>query len=323
MITALILKSLRQSIQVMIVLLLGVTLGAFAMTHVKSAFAANLKSLSVIDRNVIHAGDLFDGLSTHKDKVIGAAPKPGHDMIIDSRTLLRIALALDLPWRPSAGQEQIVIRRAASVIAESDLGIIVKDALSGQGAPERFNINYIQAPKAFILPQSETSTAEVSRVSYDSSKDYFEAEIVSPSKDRPLQRQIVSGKLEHLVSVPVLTETLQHGSVIGSGDINWIEMPSYQVQHDVVLDGEKLIGMTPRRMAVAGKPIRSNEVSAPLLVERGDVVTILYHTGPVQLTTEGKAMQNGSNGEIIRVVNTDSSRSIEARITGDRTVTVQ
>ena len=80
-------------------------------------------------------------------------------------------------------------------------------------------------------------------------------------------------------------------------------------------------GLTPRRMIAAGKPVKANDVQAPRIVARGEAVTLIYKAGALNLTARGKALEFGAKGDVIRVVNTQSNRSIDAIVTGDQEVT--
>lgn len=316
-------RMMRHSLQVFIMLILTVTFGAYAASQlVGQAAAANLKNLAVIEGSVIRAGDVFEGLERNGERILGAAPQPGKDMVLNSRTLLRIAVALDIPWRPNGG-EQIVIRRAATLIPADMMSNALHNAAANEGLDGRFELIPTAPLQGLVLPQQEAATLEVTSFRIDSARDVFTAEIVAPSLDNPLRRQSVSGKIRRLVSVPVLNTNLQNGMMISNTDIDWIDLPAERVQHDMALNAESLVGMTPRRILMSGKPVLMNDLIPPLLVKRGETVRITFTEGPITLTSEGKALQSGAKGDIIRVVSNASNRTIDAHVTSDRSVTVK
>ena len=89
-----------------------------------------------------------------------------------------------------------------------------------------------------------------------------------------------------------------------------------------MLNRAAMIGMTPRRFILAGRPLRSGDMVAPKIVSRGDLVTVLLNQGPLSLTAKGKALENGAKGDVIRVVNVSSNVTIEALVTGVNEVRV-
>ena len=74
----------------------------FLLSIPQRASAVSLKPTSVITEDTIRLGDLFSGLEHKSERVLGMAPRPGQDMVLNARTLMRIAIALDLPWRPTS-----------------------------------------------------------------------------------------------------------------------------------------------------------------------------------------------------------------------------
>mgnify|MGYP001551875081 FL=1 len=91
---------------------------------------------------------------------------------------------------------------------------------------------------------------------------------------------------------------------------------------NTVLQAEDLIGMTPRRIAYADRPLLRHDLQRPQLVSRGDNVTIVYDYGPMKLSAKGKALESGSKEDNIRVVNVASNRTIDAFVIDSGVVTV-
>lgn len=317
------LKLMTRALQINMVLFLTLTFGSFGMAQIKQSFAASSKSLAMIEEDVVRAGDIFEGLTRKADTVIGPAPLPGRDMILTSSTLLRIAVALDLPWRPQSGMERVVVRRAATVINQNIIEAAIMSAAYDRGVEGDIRVNFSEQLPLLTLPQSEPETVHIGSFDYDPTGGYFSAELVAPSLDNPMKRQIVSGKIERMMKIPVLSTTLQNGDLIGAKDISWISLPAYKVQQNYIMDEAQLIGLTPRRTVMPGEPLRFTQIIEPVLVERGDKVTITYADGPIQLISEGKALQNGARGDVIRVVNFSSNRTIDANVKSSGQVIVQ
>ncbi len=315
-------KMMIYALRFNMILLMTVTFGSFGITQVNQSFASNIKSLAVIEGDYILAKDLFDGLTRKSDTIIGSAPLPGRDMVLNARTLLRIAIALDSSWRPQTGTEQIIIRRAATIISDTTMKEEIKYALYDRGVEGDFQIVFNEQVPAMTLPQTEAEAVQIGSFEYDPTKSLFVAELLAPSVDRPLKRQMVSGKIERIIKLPVLNKSIQGGDLIKASDINMIEIPAYKVQSDYIINEEGLIGMTSRRMMMAGEPLKQNQIMEPVLVQRGESVRISYQSGPIQLISEGKALQNGARGDLIRVTNYSSNRTIDAVIQNSGLVVV-
>lgn len=282
--------------------------------------AANLKAVSIVTDGTVRLGDIFDNLHDNADYVIGAAPLPGKDMTLNARTLYRIAVALDLPWRPKTMSEQVIIRREATVVPFTKVQTSLNNALKEKGITNNFKVKLNQGKPNFVLPEGTAETVEIIALNLDRNSDVFTATVVAPSKENPLKKLIVSGLVERQVMVPVLSATLQNGDIIAKNDIEMVEIADHDVQNNMIMDAEDLIGLTPRRVAYAGKYLQKGAFQKPRLVERGEAVFITYKTGAITLTAKGKALQSGAKGDIVRVTNINSSRTIDATVNGTNQV---
>lgn len=298
--------------------------GSFTLfVNARDAMAANLKPISIINADVLKLGDLFDNVGRNADYVIGPAPQPGNDMTLNARTLYRIATALDLQWRPSSSNDQITVRREATIVPYTQIENALKQSLNNKGVFGRFKVSLNNGEPKIILPSDLPENVEISSFKYDNQKDYFQATLVAPSADNPVRKMLVSGLVERIAVIPVLKNTLQNGDIIGHNDIELIEVPEKQVQHNAVMDAEELIGLTPRRMAYGGKFILANMLQRPELVARGEKVNITFREGPLLLNAKGTALQSGSKGDYIRVKNAKSSRTVDAYVIGSNQVVVR
>lgn len=307
------------------VLIFAMTIGVlFVFIGARNALAATLNPTVTVTGDVFTVGDVFGGLSQNKaQRVLGAAPKPGEDLVLNARTLMRVAIALDLPWRPASATDQITIHRQATLINANMIEDAVRQSLKENGVNGDFTVSFFNTPNPeMILPGDKTAAVEISSIDYDPKYGRFSVSLAAPSNRNPLKTLNLAGKVEKLIPVPVLKHTASSGTVINSHDIEWIDMKDSDLQNDFVVDEQALLGMTPRRMIVAGDPIRDRDLEKPQLVGRGDMITITFNDGTMALTAKGKALQDGSKGDAIRVINLASNRTIDAFVTDENVVTV-
>ena len=288
-----------------------------------TASSVSLKYNSVIEGDVITLGDLFSGLDKKADRVLGPAPRPGKDMTLNARTLMRVAIAMDLPWRPASSAEFVTLSRAATVVTPNIIEDALKEELGHQGVNGKFGLNILSGLHDIILPQSAAKSVEITSLTFNGSQNRFQATLVAPSSNNPIVRENITGTIERLISVPVLKNTIKNGDVITSSDLSNIDLRSSAVHSGMILNVDDLVGLTPRRILHAGKPIKDSMVEYPQIVQRGELVTMVFNNGLLSLTAQGKALENGAKGDVIRVVNANSSKTLEARITGQKEVAVQ
>jgi flagella basal body P-ring formation protein FlgA len=86
---------------------------------------------------------------------------------------------------------------------------------------------------------------------------------------------------------------------------------------------ERALGMQMRRPMRAGQPLKVADLVKPDLVQRDQAVTLIYQTAGLYLTTRGKAVDNGTEGDVVNVLNLQSKRTVTGVVTGRGQVTIQ
>ncbi|WP_417702020.1 flagellar basal body P-ring formation chaperone FlgA [Pseudomonas sp.] len=84
---------------------------------------------------------------------------------------------------------------------------------------------------------------------------------------------------------------------------------------------DEVIGQGAKRRLRAGQLIAPNLLSAPLLIRRGQQVTIIASQDGISASATGEALANGREGEVIRVRNLGSQKVIEAQVVEEGVVT--
>ena len=87
---------------------------------------------------------------------------------------------------------------------------------------------------------------------------------------------------------------------------------------DVPIDGlEARVALYP------GRPLRSGDLGPPALVDRNQIVTVVYMQGPLKIAVEGRALSRGGIGDMVRVMNLDSRTTVTGRVLENGTVEVR
>lgn len=84
---------------------------------------------------------------------------------------------------------------------------------------------------------------------------------------------------------------------------------------------DEVVGQGAKRRVRAGQLIAPNLLTAPLLIRRGQQVTIIASQDGISASATGEAMANGREGEVIRVRNLGSQKVIEAQVMEEGVVT--
>lgn len=84
----------------------------------------------------------------------------------------------------------------------------------------------------------------------------------------------------------------------------------------IIADPATLVGRTTKSRLAPGEVIEARDVESPVVVSRGDVVTIECLSGAIMLKTYGRARGSGREGDIVSFEPLRKGRAFEARIAG-------
>jgi flagella basal body P-ring formation protein FlgA len=160
-------------------------------------------------------------------------------------------------------------------------------------------------------------------VSGDLSLSNKKAAISSVSKPSLADKTLAEAKdaTKVMTDIPVLTRNIRSGEIISAEDIA-VQSINVRGYDQFVTGADQLVGQSARRALVANRPIRPLDIGQPVLITRGQLVTILYQTDNMALTATGKAMENAGINQAITVINGQSNRTIQAVVSGPNLVTV-
>ncbi len=119
------------------------------------------------------------------------------------------------------------------------------------------------------------------------------------------------------ILVPV--RTIRAKEIIGPADIT-------QKQGQItgtLSDPDDVIGQEARVALYPGRAIRVSDVGPPAIVERNDLVGLFYVRGGLRISTEGRALGRGANGDFVRVMNLASRTTVMGQIRADGTIEVR
>lgn len=116
----------------------------------------------------------------------------------------------------------------------------------------------------------------------------------------------------------VATRTIRAQAVIAPDDLTLVaaEVP------DALTTIAQAIGLEARVTIYAGRPLRLSDLGSATLVERNQVVPLIYLAGELAIATEGRALGRGGEGEVIRVINLASRSTVSGRVGPDGAVYV-
>ncbi len=289
-----------------------------------TAGAATLKPAATVADGQILLGDLFDGLSGDQAvRPVMMAPAPGRRANLDAPTLSRITASNGIDWRASGGADRIIVERASVQVGNEVIADGLRQALQQAGIGDGADVLMDNRSLTFFLPAGNDATVRVENLAYDAPRGRVTAEIIAPAQGPEAVRQTVGARVVDMVELPVLSRRMAQGELVGEADITWIRQPRDRMQAGVVVEASEIVGKSLRRAIAPNQAVNARDVREPVVVAKGQAVTILLQTETMSLTASGKALSDGAQGELVRIVNTSSNRVIEAVVAGPNLVAVR
>jgi flagella basal body P-ring formation protein FlgA len=305
-----------------LLLAIGLSLPLAAAADEQSPPPALLLSAVTVDDDVIRIGDLFGGMLLNADTPVARAPAPGESVVLDARWLGAVARAYAIAWRPATRFDQSVVTRASQLIGTAEIRSALVGDMAARGVVGDIDIQFDGLAPTLKLPLGLDPSIAVQQLNLDTQSGRFSAAIVSPADGATAARAVLTGRVFTLTEVPVPVRRLLPGEVIRESDLEWVQVHANRVTNANVIDPRHIIGHAPRRPIRAGEPIRANDLQVSVMMKRGAMVTMVLETPQMLITTQGRAMEDGAEGDLISIMNTTSNRIVKAVIIDPTTVSV-
>jgi len=122
------------------------------------------------------------------------------------------------------------------------------------------------------------------------------------------------------VQVAVLAHPIEKGTRLETGDFA-VEARAPAAARGA-LSPEDAAGMEAARNLSTGMVVRRSDLMKPQLVRRGEPVTIRIVAGALVITSSGRALNGGGQGEMVRVVTNGTNKTLDGTIEGSGTVRI-
>ena len=271
-----------------------------------------LNATVLVEAPVVRLGDLFHGLSDLAATPVARSPAPGARVTLDARWLYNVARTYGVPWKPQSALDAVVVERTSQLIDRPRIEAYLRDVLAEQGVLGDVELFFDTADVSMNLPSDAEASLRLARWSYDPANGRFLAQLVAPAEGAATARLTVNGRAVNMIEVPVPARRLGKGEVISDADIAWLRLRADRLGRNVVSDASALIGQSPRRTLREGQPIRANDLRQPVVIAKNSLVTIRLETDRMVLTAQGRALQDGAQDQVIRVMNTHSNVVVSA-----------
>jgi flagella basal body P-ring formation protein FlgA len=284
-----------------------------------------LKREAVITSDLVRIGDLIENAGASARVPIFRAPDLGHTGKVAASRVIDAVRPHGFTIVDTNGITEVTVTRAVRLVSLKDLETQVTAALarrSGVGAAEDLTVTLDRETRPVQL-EPGSGELQAARVYYEPRSGRFDITFEVPrsamARRNPLR---VVGVAIETTAVPVLTRPLNRGDLMRVSDVAIERRPKSEVRGDVTTSTADLVGLAARRPLRAGELVRISDLMKPELVQRNEAVTLVYEAPGLVLTIRGKALDAGTQGDLINVLNLQSKRTVQGTISGPGRVTI-
>jgi flagella basal body P-ring formation protein FlgA len=124
--------------------------------------------------------------------------------------------------------------------------------------------------------------------------------------------------------VAVAVRPIARGEVITAADVEMqsLEGAPTTGRRSAVNSLEQLVGMEAKQAIQIGDVIFTDHLQAPMLVKRGEEISVVSQTGGIRVRTTARARQDGARGQLVQVETLETKERYDVRVVGLREAAV-
>ncbi len=234
---------------------------------------------------------------------------------------LMLALSLALAWIGIARAEQVA---PPTIVSGETIATRISEALSTRlPVTGRYHVAFADPAFVLSLPATAQGHFDIANLSFDATRQAFAGALTFVGPAGQPQLLGLSGTAYPVIDVPALVHDVATSDVIGPQDLTSIELPAERASTTLITSADDVSGQAARRPLRARQPLYAYDVKKPVIVKKGELVTLVFALPGIELTAAGQALADGGKGDVIAVLNARSRRTIEGRVSGAGTVSVQ
>ncbi|MEZ5839599.1 MAG: flagellar basal body P-ring formation chaperone FlgA [Hyphomicrobiales bacterium] len=305
-------------------LLLGGLIGLSATLPARAEGGVPLLKADVaVTSELVTVGDLFDHPGLKAETAVFRAPDIGTRGTVSAEAVAAAAKAVGITNIDLGGLTEITVTRLSRVVSAEDFADFVTGAIAnaaGLADKRRLSVAFDTPPQAIHASPTAREPLKLTGLAYSRISGRFEVAVLPTAPGAEAIR--LSGTAIELFEIPVLTRSLSRGDVIRQGDIKFDRVPRNRLPREATAEIGAVVGMAARRPIAAGAPLKAEDFRAPLLVQRNDIVTIIFSINGMSLTARGQVLDAGGKGDLVSVRNVQSKKILQAEVTGAGVVEV-
>jgi flagellar basal body P-ring formation protein FlgA len=301
------------------VLLVATSVTAFAQDSEEVIAGPVLRATVTVESDVVRIGDMIDNAGTSAQIAIYRAPDLGTTGSLPTAQVIAALQAHQVIGVDTRDIKAVSVTRLSRAFEGKEIEAAVAHTLehrNGLGDAANLSLAFDRDIADVRLEASSTGALQPIAVRYEPRNGRFDVSFeISNDNNRPSTKLRFTGVAIETVEAAVLTRNVERNDVLKSSDVITERRPKAEVGSDAATR-TRALGMQMRKQLRAGQAIRVADLGKPDLVQRDDNVTLIYESTGLYLTVRGKAIEAGTEGDVVNVLNLQSKRTVSGVVIG-------
>jgi flagellar basal body P-ring formation protein FlgA len=278
-----------------------------------------------VSGDVVRIGDVIDNAGASAQIAIYRAPDLGTTGTLPTAQVIAVLRAHQVIGVDTRDLREIQVTRLARTIDGRDIELQVAHALerhNGLGEAANLSLTFDREVADLKLDSSNSGAMQPVSARYEPRNNRFDVtfEIASDNVAAPTRLRFTGTAIE-TIEAAVLARNIDRNEVLKSSDVVVERRPKAEVGSDAATR-DRAVGMQARRQLRAGQALKTADLVKPDLVTRDQNVTLIYEAVGLYLTIRGKALEGGTEGDVVSVLNLQSKRTVSGTVIGRGQVSI-
>src|SRR5438067_1402800 len=298
---------------------------ALAQTRDDVIAVPALRANVTVAGDIVRIGDLIDNAGIAAQIAIYRAPDLGTTGSLPVAQVLNALRAHQVIGVDTKDLKEITVTRPTRTIEGDDIELQVARALerrNGLGDAANLSLTFDRDPGDVRLDAGFAGAMQAAIVRYDNRNGRFDVTFEIGSDNGAAAAKLrFTGTAIETVEAAVLARNVERNEILKSSDVVVERRPKAETGTDAAAR-DRAVGMQARRQLRAGQAIRTADLAKPDLVQRDQNIILIYEAPGIYLTMRGKALDNGTEGDVVNVMNLQSKRTLSGTVTGRGQVSI-
>jgi flagella basal body P-ring formation protein FlgA len=278
-----------------------------------------LRAQVTVESDIVRIGDMVENAGTASQIAIYRSPDLGTTGTLPAAQVINALQAHQVIGVDTRDIKSVSVTRLARILEAKEIESQVAHAIEhrgGLGDAGNLNLTFDRELQDVRLEAWNSGAMQPTLVRYEPRSGRFDVTLEIGNEVSSTRTKLrFTGVAVEMLEAAILTRNVDRGEVLKASDVVTERRPKAEIGNDAATRNH-VIGMQMRKPSRAGQPLKVSDIGTPDLVQRDDNVTLIFETAGIYITARGKAVDSGTEGDTVTVLNLQSKRTISGVVIG-------